>query len=217
VLLPLFLYATRGADEVDVVELGASGGLNLVFDRYRYDYERGEWGPRDARLALSGTERRPLPASLFAQELNVRSRIGIDLDPVDVSTAEGGRLLESFVWAGQTDRSARLRAAIDVVREDPPRIVRGDITEELPGLLAALPEGGLTVVFQSSVFEYIDEAGRARVREALDSCGRNLAFVSAGQPREDIRSWGLRIYRPGREREFVGHADYHGAWLDFGL
>ncbi|MDX6410555.1 MAG: acyl-CoA thioester hydrolase, partial [Gaiellaceae bacterium] len=58
---------------------------------------------------------------------------------------------------------------------------------------------------------------RARVREALDSCGRDLAFVSAGQPREDIRSWGLRIYRPGREREFVGHADYHGTWLEFSL
>jgi hypothetical protein len=56
VLLPLFLRATRGADVVDVVELGASGGLNLVFDRYRYVYERGEWGARGAPLALSGTE-----------------------------------------------------------------------------------------------------------------------------------------------------------------
>jgi hypothetical protein len=145
----------------------------------------------------------------------VRSRVGIDLAPVDVTTARGARLLESFVWAGQEDRSARLRAAIDVVREDPPTIVRGDITEELPGLLAALPDGGLTLVFQSSVFEYIEESGRARVREALDSSGRDLVFVSAGQPRDEIRSWGMRIYRPGREREFVGHADYHGTWLNY--
>jgi hypothetical protein len=75
----------------------------------------------------------------------------------------------------------------------------------------------LTLIFQSSVFEYIDEAGRARVRDALDTSGRDLVFVSAGQPRDDIRTWGLRIYRPGREREFVGHADYHGAWLDYAL
>jgi hypothetical protein len=217
VLLPLFLHATRGADVVDVVELGASGGLNLMFDRYRYAYEQGEWGAHDASLALSGTERKPLPASLLEQSLPVRSRVGIDRAPVDVTTEEGARLLESFVWAGQTQRTARLRAAIDLVRDDPPTIVRGDITEALPDLLASLPEGGLTLVFQSSVFEYIDEAGRARVREALDTSGRDLVFVSAGQPREEIRSWGLRIYRPGREREFVGHADYHGTWLEYSL
>ena len=217
VLLPLFLHATRGADVVDVVELGASGGLNLVFDRYRYGYEHGEWGAHDAALALSGTERTPLPASLLAQRLPVRSRIGIDRAPVDVTTAEGARLLESFVWAGQTERAANLRAAIDVVRDDPPTIVRGDITEALPELLATLPDGGLTLVFQSSVFEYIDEDRRARVREALDKSGRDLVFVSTGQPRDEIRSWGMRIYRPGREREFVGHADYHGTWLSYDL
>jgi hypothetical protein len=217
VLLPLFLHATRGAEEVDVVEVGASGGLNLVFDRYRYVYERGEWGPRGSPLVLTGTERTPLPASLLAQRPSVRSRIGIDLAPVDVTAEDGARLLESFVWADQTERSARLRAAIDLVRDDPPTIVRGDVTEALPGLLAALPDGGVTVVFQSSVFEYIDEAGRARVRDALDSSGRDLVFISAGQPRDEIRSWGMRIYRPGREREFVGHADYHGTWLDYAL
>lgn len=215
VLLPLFLYATRGAEAVDVVELGASGGLNLVFDRYGYVYERGQWGVRGASVELTGVERAPLPASLLARDLPVRSRIGIDLAPVDVTTAEGARLLESFVWAGQTERSASLRAAIDVVRDDPPTIVRGDITEALPDLLATLPDGGLTLVFQSAVFEYIDEAGCARVREALDTSGRDLVFVSAGQPRADIRTWGMRIYRPGREREFVGHADYHGTWLAY--
>jgi hypothetical protein len=217
VLLPLFLHATRGVEAVDVVELGASGGLNLMFDRHRYVNEAGEWGSPDATLSLSGTERTPLPASLLAQDLLVRSRIGIDLAPVDVTTEEGARLLESFIWAGQTERAANLRAAIDVVRDDPPTIVRGDVTEALPDLLASLPSGGLTLVFQSSVFEYIDEEARARVREALDTSGRELVFVSAGQPRADIRSWGLRIYRPGREREFVGHADYHGTWLDYDL
>jgi hypothetical protein len=217
VLLPLFLHATRGAEAIDVVELGASGGLNLVFDRYRYVYEHGEWGSRDAALALRGTERTPLSPSLLAAELPVRSRVGIDRAPVDVTSAEGARLLESFVWAGQEERSARLRAAIDIVRDDPPRILRGDITEALPDLLESLPDGGLTLVFQSSVFEYIDDAGRARVRKALDTSGRDLVFVSTGQPRDEPRSWGIRIHRPGREREFVGHADYHGTWLDYRL
>jgi len=37
VLLPCFLRAAEllGVDELDVVELGPSAGLNLVWDRYR--------------------------------------------------------------------------------------------------------------------------------------------------------------------------------------
>ena len=46
---------------------------------------------------------------------------------------------------------------------------------------------------------------------------RILVLVSSGRPRGDSQTWGMRIYRPGREREFAGHADYHGAWLDYSL
>ena len=63
VLLPCFLRAAEllGAEELDVVELGPSAGLNLVWDRYRYAYEAGEWGPTDAPLRLAGYERTPVP------------------------------------------------------------------------------------------------------------------------------------------------------------
>lgn len=217
VLLPLFLYAAGGAGRLDVVELGASAGLNLVWDRYRYRYERGEWGPQDAPLALSGRERRPVPAELLALRLRVRSRVGIDRAPIDATTAEGERLLRSFVWAGQDQRLERLERAIAALRPDPPRIVGGDVAEVLAGVLARLPHDGLTLVFQTSLFEYLTEEARARVRDVLDASERDLVFVASGAPGGEPRSWGMRIYRPGGERRFVGHADYHGAWLDYEL
>ncbi len=154
---------------------------------------------------------------LLARSLRVRSRVGIDRAPVDVTTAEGARLLESFVWAGQDERMARLRAAIEIVREAPPPLVAGDVVDVLPDVLESLPPDGLTLVFQTSLFEYLTADARARVRELLDASDRNLVFVASGSPRNDLRSWGMRIHRPGREREFVGHADYHGTWLDYSL
>jgi hypothetical protein len=216
VLLPLFLHAVGSAD-VHVVELGASAGLNLLWDRFRYRYEDGEWGPQDARLTLSGEERRPLPGGLLSARPVVRSRVGIDLSPVDLAGAEGARLLRAFVWAGQDDRLARLDRAIQVARAEPPRLVQGDVAEALPAVLRDLPRHGIALVFQTALFHGLREETRARVRAVLDAAGRELAFVSAGRPRGDRRSWGLRIYRPGREREFAGHADYHGAWLDYDL
>jgi hypothetical protein len=210
VLLPLFLHAVGGQD-VHVVELGASAGLNLVFDRYRYRYEAGEWGPADAPLELTGEERRPLPAELLARGLRVRSRVGIDLDPVDVSTDEGARLLRSFVWAGQEERLARLDQAIRALRTDPPPLFRGDVVNALPDVLDRLD--GCVLVFQTGLGHALSQEAWASVRRTLDSY--DTVFVSAGRPRDDPRTWGMRIYRG--EREFVGHADYHGTWLDYDL
>ena len=214
ILLPCFLRAAEllGADELDVVELGPSAGLNLVWDRYRYAYGEGDWGPGDSPLRLSGAERSRVPARLLKLAPRVRRRVGIDRAPVDVTTDEGARLLECFVWAGQNERLERLRRAIDVVRESPPELVRGDIGEELPRVLEDSP----TIVFQTAVFGYVDDETVQSVRQTLSE-PRPLAFVSAGGGRSDEPAWGLRIFRPGHEREFVGHADFHGAWLDYSL
>jgi hypothetical protein len=221
ILLPLLLRVAQrtGADVFDLVELGPSAGLNLVWDRYRYDYEAGEWGRDDAVLSFAGEERRPVPGELLELEARVRGRIGIDRAPIDVTTDDGARLLRSFVWAGQDDRMRRLDQAIEAVRADPPELVHGDYVEELPAVLAAQPSDALTVVFQTASFGYIGDEGRARVREVLERAGesRALAFISTGKPRQG-EDWGLRlVYWPGGEREFAGHADFHGSWLSWEL
>ena len=59
---------------------------------------------------------------------------------------------------------------------------------------------------------------RDAAREALAQAATPLAFVTAGNPREGGEGWGMRIVLyPVGEREFVGHADFHGAWLDYDL
>ena len=74
-----------------------------------------------------------------------------------------------------------------------------------------------TIVFQTAVFGYLDDATVQSVRGTLSEPGRSLAFVSAGGGRSEEAAWGMRIFRPDNEHEFVGHADFHGAWLDYSL
>jgi hypothetical protein len=221
ILLPLLLRVAQrtGAETFDLVELGPSAGLNLVWDRYRYRYAAGTWGRADTLLSFEGEERRPVPGELLELEPEVGGRIGIDRSPIDVTTEDGARLLRSFVWAGQDARMRRLDQAIEAVREDPPELVRGDYVTALPDLLEAQPADVLTIVFQTASFGYIGDEGRARVRSVLETAGRTrpLAFISTGKPREG-EDWGLRIvYWPGGDREFAGHADFHGSWLSWEL
>jgi hypothetical protein len=160
---------------------------------------------------LTGEERTPIPAELLTLRPRVRRRVGIDLAPIDVATDDGARLLKSFVWADQTERLERMSRAIEVVRTAPPELVRGDIAKALPQVLEDVP----TLVFQTAVFGYVDEATRASVRATLSARGRPLVFVSAGGGRTGEDVWGMRIFRPDREREYVGESDYHGAWLRY--
>lgn len=222
VLGPLFCRVAQrtGSSEIDIVELGPSAGLNLLWDRYRCVYDNGSfWGLHSA-LELRGVERRPIHSALLQAHPRVRTRVGIDKSPIDVSSTEGARLLKSFVWADQTTRLARLDDAIAVVRDDPPPLLEGDFVELLPEVLAAQHGDVLTVVFQTAALGYVEPDRRERVRRTLDDAGVELplAFISAGNPRTGIVDWGLRIvYWPGGGREFVGHADYHGAWIDLEL
>ena len=204
-LLPCFLEAVRrtGAIEVDLVELGPSAGLNLVWDRYGYTYGAGRWGPADAELHLAGQEARPVPprrSSSFGPQ--VRSRTGIDLNPIDVSSDAGALTLKSFVWADQPERLRRLDAAIAAARADPPALVQGDVAAALTDVLDGLGESsGLILVWETAVLGYLPEERRARVYDAVARAGerRPVAFVQT-QARLERSDGALRHDAPGPAR-----------------
>jgi hypothetical protein len=214
-LLPGFLSVADGRP-FDLLELGPSGGLNLVWDHYRYRYSVGAWG--DGPLELTGDDRIPPPAELLERHVEVARRRGIDLNPVDVTTEHGARLLQAFVWADQTERLERLRRAIDVVRHDPPQLIQGDYVEELPGLLRDRRDGVQLVVFQTASTMYLDRRDTDRLRAALHDAAREepLVYVSTGRAPEDD-GFALEVTRfPDGRSQRLAVFDFHGAWLDWG-
>lgn len=219
-LLPLFLTVARAAGRpLDLLELGTSAGLNLLWDRYRYAYTGGEWGPADAPLALRGEERAAFPAELLATEVEIRRRRGVDLAPVDATREEGLRLLQCFTV--DEDRRERLRRAVGVLRRDPPELVRGDYLELLPSLLAERDDGALTVVFQTISTIYLPLDDRDRLRAAVDRAAADapLAWISTPTPEEHGlrgRQYPLELALwPGHGRALVGEMANGGEWLDW--
>ena len=76
-LVPAFLtVAAASGLPLDLIELGPSAGLNLVFDRYGYRYAEGTFGAPDARLAFDAVERGRVPAALLETPIEVHSRVG---------------------------------------------------------------------------------------------------------------------------------------------
>jgi hypothetical protein len=218
-LLPAFL-ALGGDRPLDVIELGPSAGLNLCWDRYRYRYEEGAWGPEGSPVELSGEERPGPPGELLSVSTTVARRRGIDLEPIDVASQQGARLLEAFVWADQVERLERLRRAVEVVRADPPELLRGDYVRLLPVLLAERDPDALTVVFQIASVMYLGDDARRELAAVLAAAGAEgpLVFLNATRPQAGWQGdgYGLLLQAwPGGEQRYVGHLDFHGEWISW--
>ena len=220
-LLPAFLTVADGR-ALDLVELGPSAGLNLYWDRYRYRYDGARWGAEEAPLELAGEAVDGPPPDLFETSVEVRGRVGIDRSPVDVATEHGARLLQAFVWPDQTGRLERLRRAIEIVRRDPPRLVRGDYLDVLPELLEKRDANALTVVYHSASTAYLDDEGRARLYETIEQAGRDgslawisYEFVEGEEVAYENFAIDVRVF-PGGEPRRLARLDGHGnrmTWL----
>ena len=205
-LVPCFLEAARrtGAEAFDCVELGCSAGLNLLWDRYGYEYAAGALA---GSPVFGGEERgRPVPVTALP---HVRSRVGVDLAPPDLHTDEGVRLLRSFVWVGQEQRLADLDAAVEVWRRDPPEIVAGDLVDELPRLLERGAGGAVLLVWETAALGYLPGERHERARELLAEA--DCVFVHTGQPQDGSHDYyGLYV-----DVDEVAHAEFHGAWIEW--
>lgn len=190
VLGPALTWASAG-EPVQLVDVGCSAGLNMLCDRYRLDYgPHGVTGPGDSPVRIecevvAGSP--PIAPSLPA----IAGRVGIDLDPPDLTEPDDARWLLACVWPG-TGRFRRAARAIEMGRADPPPVRQGDAVEKLPAVLAGLGEGRVVVLnsWSYSYFTveqrqaYVDllaDAGRSRPLVWLNMEGPGVVELSSGQ------------------------------------
>jgi hypothetical protein len=211
-LLPGFLAVAAATGlPLRLLELGASAGLNLRWDRYRYEADGFVWGADDAPLTIS-FQLRGTPPSLG--EATVAERHGCDAAPVDPASAEGRLTPLAYLWADQAARAERTAAAIEVARELPVEIDRAAAADWLGARLAEPTPGLATVVFHSIVVQYLPERERERVEELLVEAGERasaeapLAHMEM-EPAGELAALRLTTWPGGEVRE-LARAGYHG-------
>jgi hypothetical protein len=203
-----------------VLEIGASAGLNLLFDRYRYDFGGWTWGARDACLTIAADWEGPGPpdASPIVEE-----RLGCDRSPLDIRDDEARQRLRSYVWADQKERILRLDQAIAKALAEPPHIERADAADWLEAQLARPRPGRVTVVLHSIVWQYLRAEAQARITKAIMRRGAAAAVEAPLawlrlEPEPGAARPGLRLTSwPGARERLLGLGDYHGrrvTWLD---
>lgn len=139
-----------------LLEVGAAAGLGLYPDRYAYRYGSHRLGSDGPVLdcVLTGTA----PPTRLPE---VVWRAGLDLNPLDVTDLQDLAWLEALIWPEHHYRRDRLRKAAAIAAAGPPTLVRGDLVDDLPDLVAQAPPDATLVVFHSSVLYQVPAARRA--------------------------------------------------------
>jgi hypothetical protein len=220
-LLPAFAVAAElgGSWPLALIEIGPSAGLNMAWDRYGYGYGADLLaGDPNAlvqiRAELRGNVRPPIPERLPA----VVWRRGVEYAPINLEDPAATRWLEALVWPEHLERAARLRAAINEARRDPPPIIAGDALELLSGLIAAAPAESTVCVYHTHVTYQFTPAQRNRLEELLAEAGRARPVVRIGSEGVGAASPELRLTRYAggvREERALARVAGHGAWMEW--
>lgn len=180
VLFPALLWLTaRHRRPIRLLEIGASAGLNLQADRYRYRI--GELRLGDPASPLEFIDPwMPAPQidlAAAAAELRIVERAGCDVAPLDPRDPDDQLTLLSYIWPDELDRIDRLRVALSVAARDPAPIARARASQWLAGALASGSDTALDVVWESVFRQYVDP----QEWEAIEACLRAAASERPGR------------------------------------
>lgn len=210
--------ADRLAKPLELLEIGASAGLNLMFDRWRHDLGGGRgWGPVGAPATVTGDWQGATPP--LHAPLLIASRAGCDLRPVDASDPAARARMLAYIWPDQHDRLARAEAALTAVAAAGLRAEAADAGPWLADRLSRpQAKGSARMLVHTITWQYLPTPTRDAIRAAMaDAAARATPAAPLAWLRlepdgtADDASIRLTIW-PGGEGQELGRGDFHGRW-----
>jgi len=217
-IVGLLEIARRHGPRIEIIEIGSSGGLNLMIGRYRFNLGGAMLGPAESPITITPDWQGPTP-DLPPVEI-VRAR-GCDVNPLDVTDPAIAARLQAYVWPEVPERQTRLETAIGMVRAHGVSIDHQDAGAWVEQRLAEPQGAGVTrVLMHSVVWQYLPQDTADRVRAAMAEAGkratadRPLGWVAMepdralGEQVVSIKSW------PGHgDWSIVATAHAHAQWV----
>lgn len=199
-------------------EMGASGGLNLMWDRFGLDIGAERFGPTDPVLTLSPDWNGPPPPPGYPQ---VVDRSGVDLNPLNPRDSSDLLRLTAYLWADQPYRLDLTRAAASVTEN---AVVCGDAIDWLAHRLTSTPFGHMHIIQNTVAWQYFPKSAQDRGTALIEAAGATatpetpLAWMQMETDGDATGAVGaaltLRLW-PGNVTLQLGRADFHGRWINW--
>ena len=202
---------TSPFEKFHLVEIGASAGLNLALDHYRYDFDGLGWGPDS-------------PVQLFAgvpgdqprlRPIEIGRRVGIDINVIDRNDSDDRQWLDALIWPEHEERRERLRRALALTSGIDMEFVEGSVLDELERVIRNLPGSEPVVVMNSFVLIQLDPDHRREVEQIVETARRSRPVYRVSLEFVDKDDDWARL-EVGDQLELfdLGRAHPHGEWVD---
>jgi len=198
-------------------ELGASAGLNMLWDRFHYRLGAAEWGDPVSKVRVANDWSGGLPP--LDARIAVVERAACDRRPTDLNDAAQRRRLLACVWPDQFDRLERSRRAIDLALAHGIRVEAADAWAWTRARVAPRP-GAATVLYHSIFWQYLPLETREGLEATIREIGARatpeapFAWLRMESPPHSLATVELRLTSwPGGEDRMLAEVHPHGAWI----
>jgi hypothetical protein len=227
VLLPAFTTVARlaGGRPLALIEVGASAGLNLLFDHYGYDYGAGRSiGDPHAPIRFTCELRGAVLPPIHASMPPVAARVGIDLNPIHPADPQATLWLRALVWPEHPERAAVLQQVLALAQREPPTLLAGDALAVLPQAVAETPTDATLCVFHIATLAHFPPEARERFRLLIPelACQRDLFWLSSegvglGERRQrgEYLTVLTAFQNGGKAERRLAYNHQHGTWLEW--
>jgi hypothetical protein len=213
--------AAEAGEPLNLIEIGPSAGLNLIWDRYRVRYIRGleifAVDTPDSGLVID-CELRGDKIPPLGRAPSVASRVGLELNPVNLDDPDARDWLRALIFPEHRLRVERLAAALKAYASARPEIRAGDALALLPNALRDAPEHQPVCVYHTYVTYQFTGEMREALHNMLTVAGlrRPVWRLSAEGTLEGENPLILQRYHDGtHETRKLALCHPHGAWLEW--
>jgi hypothetical protein len=200
-------------------ELGASAGLNSMWDHFQYRLGDQRWGDHRAPVEVVSAWRGGPPPVL--RPLTILEKRACDRRPVNVSDPDEQARLLAYVWPDQTERLGRLKAALELSNRHGVRVEQACAAEWVRDEVEA-SGGTTTILFHTIFWQYMAGETQQALLTAVERIGQGasehapFAWLRMEPKAGDMATIELRCRSwPDGDDTLLARAHPHGAWIEW--
>jgi hypothetical protein len=213
-LIPAFNFVyQRTPRPLALVEIGASAGLNLCFDRYFHTYSSGQtFGDASSGVHLNHEIRGDITPPIPTAALPIAYRIGIDLTPILPHNQDAIAWLQALIWPEHTERRTQLQLALKIVAVNPPTLIAADATTVITQVIRELSTDVTTCIFQTHTFNQFTLQARTQFVQNLREIARTREIYVLSR-HDQLMLHHYSAHAPSSQR--LASCDGHGRWFEW--
>ncbi len=201
-----------------LVEIGTSAGLQLLWDKYSYSYGQNNiYGNKDSKLNISAEIKGENIPILHSTPPPVLTRVGLDLNIVDLKNEEEHLWLKSLIWPEHKERLFMFEEAASYIKDGSVHLVDGDGISLLSEYIENIPEDSAICIFHTHVANQISLEMKKRLLKTVEAIGKERDVFHIYNNVQD-RFLHLDYYLNGIESQnTIAATDGHGRWFEWFL